>query len=132
MMFEKIQEYSFIKKLRALLFNKIEIQTINSIYRIDIQNINYDNYDTRDIKISLIEHYLSELALNHSFKKQMLNQLFLHDSKIHYLTCLIKYLIGKDDKIIKLNAPFISVKDINILKNYLPNIKKIKHNRVFP
>lgn len=128
---------NLFKKKILLIFNKIKSISRNILilkvntgkFSFNIDDINYRNFEIRDIKISVINHYLDKINLNNSYKIHLFNHLFMKDDIFRKKACVINYFLDKRFKIEKISAPFLSKKDKSLFKKFNLNIKKIKLNK---
>lgn len=122
--------FRFLKKLEVKFLDLITFQINLKKTTININQIDYDNFEMRDLKITIIEHHLNNLNLKKSFKEQLLNYLFLFDKTFQRKACLVNYLLERNVNIEKISAPFLSEQDFDLFKRLNLNIRKIKPNEI--
>jgi len=115
---------SFYKKK---LKNSVILKLYGKVICIDIKNLNYVNFEIKDIKLKIINYYLENIPLKKSFKDHLINHLYINNTSLHRKTCLIKFLLDNNSNgIKKITALFLSKRDIKLFKSFHIQINKIK------
>lgn len=110
------------KKMRDLVIFSSKQQKII----ININEINYQYLQIREIKITVIKYYLDKININKSFKDHLFNYLYKNEPNIHKKSCIIKYLLEKRFKIDEISASFLKKSDVALFSIFNLKIKKIK------
>ena len=126
MILKKIEKFIRAKLLNNKYFRIVSLNLNDKKIIFDIKEINYDNIDIRDLKITLINHHLDKLNLNDSYKNQLFNYLFYIDLNFHKKACLIHFLLNKTWDIKNLTTSFLSNEDYIFLSKLNLKIKDIK------
>lgn len=95
-------------------------------YRFNINQLNYEKSEIREIKKKIINHYYHNIKLNNSFKQHYFNHLIGINVDISKKANLIKYLLDKNFNIEKISTSFVSKNDKTLLANFNIYIKDIK------
>ena len=112
----------FEKEIQDLVFLKINKKK----FVINIQDLFYDNFEMRDLKISTIIYTVNKINLNNSFKNHLINYFYQIDKDIHKKSSLIKYLLDKKINVKEIRATFLNKDDLVFFKKFNLNLYKIK------
>ncbi len=109
--------------------NLVKLRIGKKRFQFNINQINYEKPELRDIKNNIINHYYHTIKFNTSFKQHFFNHLIAINEDIGKKAILIKYLSKKRLDIDEIHASFISEKDKSLFYSYNINIKEIRHDR---
>ena len=117
-----IGKSNIIKTLTAPFKNykRIAIFKINNKkLKLNLNKLKFYDFEIRDVKIEVINHYLDNLNFKNSFHDHLFNHIFLLNKEIHMKSSLIKYLIDKNaKKIDKITISFLSKEDCSLFDKF--------------
>lgn len=129
-----IRKSNVIRKLTAPIQNHkrlVVFKINNKKINLNLNQLKFYDFEIRDVKIEVINHYLDKFNLKNSFHDHLFNHIFLLNKEIHMKSSLIKYLLDINaKKVEKISASFLSKEDYSLFDKFEIIIEKINQIKI--
>ncbi len=126
---EKLLIY-FNKKKYYSTLNIVTLTNNKKKYHFNINHLNFEKSEIREIKTKIFEYYFRNLKLNNSFKQHLFNHLIVINTDMSKKASLIKYLVENKIKFKKISSSFLLKDDIKLFLRFNIKVKDIKNNHI--